>query len=107
MNEKTVSILDGSTFVVSSTNGDIEAKRDQPHGLFFKDTRHLSHWVLTLNGTPLDVLSTDAIEYYFAQFFCVPPSGTIYKDRVVSVIRRRYVGEGFSEGIEIINHDDS
>jgi glycogen debranching enzyme len=105
MNEETVSILDGSTFVVSSANGDIEAKPDQPHGLFFKDTRHLSHWVLTLNGTRLDVLSTDTIEYYFAQFFCVPPGGTVYKNPIISVIRRRFVGEGFCEQVVVMNHD--
>jgi glycogen debranching enzyme len=107
VNEQMVSILDGSTFVVSSANGDIEAKSDQPHGLFFKDTRHLSHWVLTLNGLRLDVLSTDAVEYYFAQFFCVPPSGTIYKNPEVTVIRRRFVGEGFLEEVVVINHDCS
>jgi glycogen debranching enzyme len=107
VSEQIVSILDGSTFVVSSANGDIEAKPDQPHGLFFKDTRHLSHWVLTLNGIRLDVLSTDAVEYYFAQFYCVPPSGTIYKNPNVSVIRRRFVGEGFLEEVVVINHDSS
>jgi glycogen debranching enzyme len=107
MNEGMVSILDGSTFVVSSANGDIEAKPDQPHGLFFKDTRHLSHWVLTLNDTRLDVLSTDTIEYYFAQFFCFLPTGTIYTNPEISVIRRRLVGEGFLEEIIVINHDSS
>jgi glycogen debranching enzyme len=105
MNEKTVSILDGSTFVVSSANGDIEAKSDQPHGLFFKDTRHLSLWIVTLNGVRLDVLSTDTIEYYFAQFFCVPPGGNVYKSPTVSVIRRRFVGEGFCEQVVVMNHD--
>jgi glycogen debranching enzyme len=107
MNEEMISILDGSTFVVSSANGDIEAKLDQPHGLFFKDTRHLSHWVLTLNGKRLDALSTDAIEYYFAQFFCVPSTGTIYKDPVASVIRQRFVGDGFCETISVMNHENS
>jgi glycogen debranching enzyme len=107
MSKETVSILDGSTFVVSSANGDIEAKFDQPHGLFFQDTRHLSHWVLTLNGRRLDVLSTDTIEYYSAQFFCVPPGSTINKNPAVSVIRRRFVGEGFSEVVVVMNHDSS
>jgi len=107
MSAETISILDGSTFVVSSANGDIEAEPDQPHGLFFKDTRHLSHWVLTLNDARLDVLSTDTTEYYFAQFFCFPPTGTIYKNPNVSVIRRRFVGEGFTEEVTVANHDNS
>jgi hypothetical protein len=33
-----ISILDGSTFVVSDRRGDIDAGPDQPHGLFYKDT---------------------------------------------------------------------
>ena len=107
MSEETVSILDGSTFVVSGANGDIEAKPDEPEGLFFKDTRHLSHWVLTLNGSRLEVLSTDAIEHYFAQFFCVPAGGTIHQNPIVSVNRRRRVGEGFSEQIAVINYDSA
>ena len=58
-----VTILDGSTFLVSGPNGDINAAPDQPQGLFFKDTRHLSKWQLTIKGIPLDVLSTDSLEY--------------------------------------------
>ena len=61
---ESVSILDGSTFLVSSTNGDIRAAQSDPEGLFFKDTRHLSLWKLTVNKVTLDVLSTDTVEYY-------------------------------------------
>jgi glycogen debranching enzyme len=104
MSENTVSILDGSTFLVSGPNGDIEAAPDQAHGLFYKDMRHLSKWKLTVDGKPLGVLSTDATEYYFAQFFCVPPTGTIYKNPTISVIRRRYVGDGFVEDLSVVNH---
>src|SRR5213078_3164928 len=54
-----ISILDGSTFLVSDRLGDIEASPDQPHGFFYRDTRFLSRWTLRANGQPLDVLSTD------------------------------------------------
>ncbi len=104
MSDNSVSILDGSTFLVSSPNGDIEAGPDQPHGLFFKDMRHLSKWKLTIGGIPLDVLSTDALEYYYAQHFCVPPTGTIYKNPTLSIVRRRFVGNGFVEDLSILNH---
>src|SRR5215510_515648 len=100
----TVSILDGSTFLVSSENGDIQAGPNQPEGLFFKDTRHLSLWKLTVNNVDMEVLSTDTIEYYFAQFFCVPPTGTIYENPTLSVVRRRLVGEGFVEEVTVMNH---
>jgi glycogen debranching enzyme len=104
MPENTISILDGSTFLVSSPNGDIDARPDQAHGLFFKDMRHLSQWKLTIKGIPLDVLSTDAVEYYYAQHFCIPPTGTIYRNPTISIIRRRYIGNGFVEDVTVLNH---
>src|SRR6478735_3697550 len=61
------------------------------------DMRHLSKWKLTIGGIPLDVLSTDSNEYYYAQHFCVPPTGTIYKNPTISIVRRRFVGNGFVE----------
>ena len=45
-----ISILDGSTFAVSNRAGDMDAGPDQSHGFFYKDTRHLSRWLLTVNG---------------------------------------------------------
>src|SRR5215469_12152572 len=105
MSDNNVSTLDGSTFLVSSPNGDIDAKPDQPQGLFFKDMRHLSKWKLTIDGIVLDVLSTDALnEYYYAQHFCVPPTGTIYKNSALSIVRRRFVGNGFVEQLTVLNH---
>src|SRR5215475_11304931 len=104
MSDNTISTLDGSTFLVSNPNGDIDARPDEPEGLFFKDTRHLSKWTLTVNGLTLDVLSTDSIEYYYAQHFCVPPTGTIYKNPTLSVVRRRFVGNGFVEDLTVLNH---
>ena len=104
MSEETISILDGSTFLVSSPNGDIEAGPNQPHGLFYQDMRHLSKWKLTIKGIALDVLSTDAVEYYYSQHFCVPPTGTIYKNPTLSIVRRRFVGDGFVEDLTVLNH---
>lgn len=104
MSDNTISILDGSTFLVCSPNGDIEAGPTQAQGLFYKDMRHLSKWKLTIGGIPLDVLSTDANEYYYAQHFCVPPTGTIYKNPTISVVRRRLIGDGFVEYLTVLNH---
>jgi glycogen debranching enzyme len=105
MANDTISILDGSTFVVSDLRGDIEASPDAPVGFFFRDTRFLSRWKLTVNGTTPDVLSNDDVRYDEAQFFLVPPTGTVYKDPYLSVIRKRAVGDGFHEDVTILNHD--
>jgi glycogen debranching enzyme len=102
----TVSILDGSTFVVSDRKGDIDAGPDQPHGFFFRDTRFLSRWVLSVKDQPLEVLSTDDVDYFSAQFFLYPPTGTIYKNPELSVIRKRSVGDGFHEDVIVLNHSN-
>jgi glycogen debranching enzyme len=99
-----LSILDGSTFVVSDRRGDIEARADQPHGLFYRDTRFLSRWRLRLDDRPLEALSTDDVDYFAAQFFLVQPTGTIYQNPSLSVVRQRYVGDGFHEDLVLLNH---
>jgi glycogen debranching enzyme len=101
-----VKILDGNTFVVSDSRGDIEASLTDPTGLFSFDTRFLSEWVLTLNGQRLTPLSTDDIQYFETRFFLVPGTGTVYVDSKLSVIRRRAVGNGFREELQILNHDE-
>ncbi len=101
-----VQILEGNTFVVSDSRGDIEASRTDPTGLFSADTRFLSTWVLSVNGERLTALSTDDLQYYEARFFLVPGTGTVYVDAKLSVIRRRVVGAGFTEELSILNHAD-
>ncbi|HEU4420960.1 MAG TPA: glycogen debranching N-terminal domain-containing protein [Pilimelia sp.] len=104
MPDRMISILQGSTFVVSDRRGDVWAKPDEPVGLFYRDMRHLSRWQLRLNGRELDVLSAQAIEYDEAAFFLVEPTGTIYRNPSLSVIRRREVARGMRESLEIQNH---
>jgi glycogen debranching enzyme len=106
MSGKTVSILDGNTFVVSDLTGDIDALPTDTQGLFSADTRFLSKWRLTINGSRLSALSTDDLQYFSAQFFLVPATGTVYVDADLSVIRRRAVGGGFDEELTIFNHSD-
>ena len=101
-----VRILDGNTFVVSDSRGDIEATSTDPSGLFSFDTRFLSTWVLSVDGERLNPLSTDDLAYYETRFFLVPGTGTVYVDAKLSVIRRREVGSGFHEELTIINHDE-
>ena len=100
----TVSSLQGSTFIVSDRSGDVDASPSDPQGLFFHDTRFLSKWKLTLDGESLSPLSTDDIHYSFAQFFLVRGTGTVYTDSSVSVLRQRFVGDGFHEDVAVMNH---
>jgi glycogen debranching enzyme len=104
MAANTVSILDGNTFVVSDLRGDINATPTDTTGLFAWDTRFLSRWRLTINGMTPNSLSTDDLQYFSAQFFLVPGTGTIYVDADLSIIRKRAVGNGFHEDLIILNH---
>lgn len=104
MRAKPVSILDGSTFVVSDRRGDIAGSPDEAHGLFHGDTRFLSRWVLTVNGESLNALSTDDVNYFSSQFFLVPGTGTVYVDSPLSVVRQQSVGGGFNESLKAMNH---
>jgi glycogen debranching enzyme len=106
MSDNLIQILDGNTFVVSDDRGDIEASLTDPTGLFSYDTRFLSKWVLTINGQRLNALSTDDLQYFETRFFLVPGTGTVYVDSKLSVIRQRSVGQGFSEELTILNHDE-
>jgi glycogen debranching enzyme len=101
-----VQILDGNTFVVSDSRGDIEASLTDPTGLFSFDSRFLSTWILTVNGDRLNPLSVDDLQYFESRFFLVPGTGTVYIDAKLSVIRRRAVGVGFHEELTILNHDE-
>ena len=105
MNDGLVKILDGNTFVVSDSRGDIEASLTDPTGLFSFDCRFLSTWILTVDGQRLNPLSVDDLQYFESQFFLVPGTGTVYVDAKLSVIRRRAVGDGFHEELTILNHD--
>ena len=106
MSDAQVSILDGNTFVVSDECGDIDPSPTDPTGLFAWDTRFLSQWVLTVNGSRLSSLSTDDLQYFQTRFFLVSGTGTVYVDAKLSVIRTRSVGDGFQEQITLINHGE-
>ncbi|MEU4771383.1 glycogen debranching N-terminal domain-containing protein [Micromonospora sp. NPDC023644] len=99
-----VSILDGNTFLVSDNSGDIEPSLDFPTGLFSFDTRHLSTWLLTLDGERLHALSVDTAESFRTRFFLVPGEPTHYLDAKVSVIRSRAIGGSFVEELTLLNH---
>lgn len=66
--------------------------------------RHLSRWQLLCNGRPLQSLAADAVEYDEAVIYLEEPTGTVYRNATVSIIRRRQIGDGVRERIEVANH---
>ncbi|MGA8722140.1 MAG: glycogen debranching N-terminal domain-containing protein [Solirubrobacteraceae bacterium] len=67
MSERTLSVLDGSTFVLGDRLGDVRPEAGREHGFFSDDTRFTSRWVLHLDETPLELLSLEQSAHFEAQ----------------------------------------
>ncbi|MEW2443167.1 amylo-alpha-1,6-glucosidase [Micromonospora marina] len=103
---RTVSILDGNTFLVSDERGDVDPRPDLPTGLFSYDTRFLSTWRLLVDGRRLHGLSKEDVQYFENRFLLVLDEPTQYLDAKVSVLRHRVIGHSFVEDVKIMNHTD-
>ena len=97
-----VTLVEGSSFCISSPNGDIQA--DRPHGLFVRDARILSGWSLTVDGQVLESLTAEMKEPYRAVFVGRVPRADGYADSPLIVERLREVGAGLQEQITVRNY---
>lgn len=97
-----VTLVEGSSFCISSQTGDIHA--DRPHGLFVRDARILSDWSLTINGQPLEPLTAETKEPYRALLVGRVPRSDGYADSPLIVERLREVGAGIQERITVRNY---
>ncbi|MFC7482978.1 glycogen debranching N-terminal domain-containing protein [Luedemannella flava] len=102
-----LSILDGSTFLVSDPDGEVHRDTDGPQGLFYRDVRHLSRWQLRLNGRQLNRLSSATTEYDTAVFYLAEATGSVYRSPPVTVVRHRRIGGGLHERLTVSNHRGS
>ncbi|MBT2514716.1 glycogen debranching N-terminal domain-containing protein [Arthrobacter sp. ISL-30] len=97
----TVTLVEGSSFCISLSNGDIFP--EQPHGVFHQDTRILSRWNLSVNGHSLESLTAQPKEPYRALFAgrIRGPDGKA--DSPLIVERLHEVGAGIQEKLTIRN----
>src|SRR5437763_1101946 len=96
----TVTILEGSTFCLSDEIGDLDG---ETCGFFAEDTRFLSRFVLTINGARPLLLSSGKVEYFSAAFYMRNPLAGGLRQDVLSIERRRFVGEGMQDVIVVEN----
>ena len=96
-----VTRVEGISFCLSAAGGDIEPGTTQ--GLFFRDTRFLSAWRLTVNGSGPEILALEPAEPFAATFVGRgrPPGG--HGDSTLLVLRRRFVGNGMREDLVLRN----
>jgi glycogen debranching enzyme len=103
LSERTLSVLDGSTFVVSDRLGDMRDDEGRDHGFFCQDTRFLSRCVLRVSEKPLELLGLDQQAHFAAQFFLTPRVGPD-TEAPCSVMRRRLIDHIWMEEISVVNH---
>lgn len=96
-----VSLVDGTTFVVSGRSGVIGGAPVQ--GLYLFDTRALSRWRPSLRGWQIEPLSF-VPSGPFAGTFVSRADRARRPDAPLTVVQRRYVGRGMREDIELRNH---
>src|SRR5438093_9360089 len=95
-----LTILEGSTFCICDDIGDLDG---QTSGFFTDDTRFLSELKLTVNGARPLLLSSGKVEYFSAAFYMRNPlAGGLGQD-VLSIERRRFIGEGMQDVIVVEN----
>jgi glycogen debranching enzyme len=95
-----VTLVDGSAFCLCATTGDLRGQ--EPLGVFFQDTRILTHWDLTVDGQQPDPLAVQVPEPYRATFLGrLRRSGLT--DTNLLVERHRWIGNGIREDITIRN----
>ena len=100
MSDDDLIILDGCTFFYSRSNGDVET--NDSTGLFYRDVRHVSRWLLRVNDQKLDPMTSRRVDYYSARVVSKPHRAE--SDRPsVSVRRDRFVSEGVHEDVILEN----
>ena len=93
------SVVSSGAYAVSDRSGDFDG--DAGQGLFYRDMRHLSGFVLRVNGDPLisEGFREAGVEARFRLRFPAEASD-------VRVTRHRRVGDGMEETLEISNHSE-
>jgi glycogen debranching enzyme len=97
-------VLDGSTFFVSDEAGDVMGRGAT--GFFFQDVRHLSTWSLSIDGSPMRVLTSRVVDYYSARVYGTAPLVRVGANPPISIQRDRIVAGGVHEDLWVRNHSE-
>ncbi|MDA8371884.1 MAG: amylo-alpha-1,6-glucosidase [Nocardiopsaceae bacterium] len=97
-----VTLVEGPSFAISATDGDMSAAR--PHGVFHNDTRIVSRWDLRVDDEPLEPLAAMMHEQpYRATFIARVKRRSGRTEGALLVERERRVGTGLREDITLRN----
>jgi len=102
----TLTINQGSTFVVTAPDGRIAADSEQ--GVFSDDTRFLSYYEIFANGTPWILQTSSAVSYYAARICLTNPAIPTEQGEIpegtLSLVIGRAVCDGIHEDLDVVNY---
>jgi glycogen debranching enzyme len=106
VNSGQIAINDGSTFLVTASDGSIDDTLAQ--GFFVEDTRLISYYEISLDRNQLLLLASSILTHHSALYQFTNPAfrtvrGMLPDGRLMVTIRRDIVG-GMHEDIDITNH---
>ena len=96
-----VTLIEGTSFCISEPSGDVDPAGAQ--GLFVRDTRVLSQWTLTFDGTHPIALHVEQAEPHMATYLALIPAAPGLGDLLLLVARSRRIGRGMRERITLRN----
>src|SRR5579859_1385611 len=109
--ERTV-LKEGQIFLVADRAGDIRLLNTEGHGLYFRDTRHLSLFEIDISGTRLTLLSSAGelnfmSNLQFANDTVLGQSGEVVAEpRTISIRRNRFLyDDGLHERLGLVNYN--
>jgi glycogen debranching enzyme len=102
MLEDRIIVSADSAFVISNRSGDIHPRTVE--GFYAHDTRFLSVFRLTVQGRAPEIVGANKFDHSMASFYVSSRGVRDLPATSVSIVRDRYVGEGFHEDISLINH---
>ena len=105
-------LKEGPIFLVADRVGDVKAFNLDGHGLYYRDTRFLSLFELSIPGTRLTLLSaTGELNFMntlqFANDTLIGPNGEVVAEpRTISIRRNRFVFDGaLHERLGLLNYN--
>ncbi len=107
----TMVIRDGSLTLVANHNGDIPIEENHGYGLYYRDCRFLSGYVININGNPpINILSSDDKGYASIHMLTnqhyKDDKGRIVEKETLSIRRDRIIPGLLDEKITLINYNE-
>lgn len=97
-------ISEGTAFYIGNEYADIIPGKE--NGLYYKDTRYVSKYILKIKNKKPDLLSAKQIDYYSSLHYLTNSGKGLPKDSI-GIVRSRYVGKGLHEDIDITSYSDN